>query len=72
MKRCIEDEFGFGILPAWSVHPGDTRVTSMELDGLASVQVYFGMASFMQDNPAVMHLYHSCQTEFMKAIKPPL
>lgn len=65
LKRCIEDELGFGILPAWSVRSSDARVASMDLDGLPSVQVYFGMASYMNENPAVMHLYHSCQAEFI-------
>lgn len=72
VKRCIEEEFGFGILPAWSVHPGDTRARSIDLDDLASVQVYFGMANFMQDNPAVLHLYEACQHEFMTATKSPI
>jgi molybdate transport repressor ModE-like protein len=71
VKRCIEKEFGFGILPAWSVSLGDTRALSIELDDIAPVQVYFGMASFMQDDPAVMHLYRSCQREFMKAARSP-
>lgn len=72
VMRCIEKELGFGILPAWSVHPGATRVLSINLDDLASVQVYFGMANFMQDNHAVLHLYESCQHEFTKATRSPV
>lgn len=71
VKRCIEEGFGFGIIPAWSVQPSDTRIRSLQLDGLASVQVYFGMASFLQDNPAVMDLYRSCQDEFLKTAEAP-
>lgn len=67
VKRCIEDGFGFGILPAWSVGSRDTQVSRLALSGLPPVQVYFGMASFLQDNPAVQHLYHSCRSEFLHA-----
>lgn len=68
VKRCIEHGFGFGILPSWCVGPGDTRVVSAELDGIASVQVYFGMASFLQDNAAVRDLHADCQLEFARTV----
>lgn len=66
VKRCIEDGLGFGILPAWSVGSEDTRVFSLALDGLSTVQVYFGMASFLQNNPAIQDLYEACQRQFLK------
>lgn len=68
VKRCIEEGFGFGILPSWCVVPEETHVISIKLEGIASVQVYFGMASFLQDNAAVRDLYVDCQLEFYRTV----
>ncbi|MBV2145099.1 LysR family transcriptional regulator [Falsochrobactrum sp. TDYN1] len=69
VKRCIEQGFGFGILPSWTVHSNDTDVLSIGLVDLVSVQVYFGVASFLQNNPAVRHLYEMCSAEFSRAVE---
>jgi molybdate transport repressor ModE-like protein len=63
--RCVEEGLGFAIIPSWCVDEDDGDVTSVRLDNLPEVQVYFGCAQFLQNNESVVALHEACRNELV-------
>lgn len=60
IKHFIEEGHGFSILPSWCMDSNQSNLICVDLEELAAVQVYFGMASFLRDNIIVRDLYEDC------------
>jgi len=52
------------IIPNWCINPAESLVTSLLLENIPEVKVYFGHAQFLLDNIYVKSLFDACQ-EFM-------
>lgn len=65
VKRCVEEGLGFAVLPSWCILPSDVSLVSVELSTVPSVQVYFGMAGFLQTNTLVRDLFDVCSSELV-------
>ncbi|WP_439530168.1 LysR family transcriptional regulator [Pannonibacter sp.] len=71
VKRCVEEGLGFSIIPSWCVSPEDEVISSLRLENLPEVRVYFGTAGFLQKHPMVQRLYEDCQRELVGPVLDP-
>ncbi|WP_106751250.1 LysR family transcriptional regulator [Pannonibacter carbonis] len=71
VKRCVEEGLGFSIIPSWCVSPEDVVISSLRLENLPEVRVYFGTAGFLQKHPMVQRLYEDCQRELVGPVLDP-
>jgi molybdate transport repressor ModE-like protein len=71
VKRCVEEGLGFSIIPSWCVSPEDEVISSLRLENLPEVRVYFGTAGFLQKHPMVQRLYEDCQRELVGSVLDP-
>ncbi|MFN4010539.1 MAG: LysR family transcriptional regulator [Pannonibacter sp.] len=71
VKRCVEEGLGFSIIPSWCVSPEDEVISSLRLENLPEVRVYFGTAGFLQKHRMVQRLYEDCQRELVGPVLDP-
>lgn len=61
VKKCVENDLGFAIIPSWCVTPEDDNLVQVKIDVLSPVKVYFGQALFMAQNIYVQALHDQCR-----------
>ncbi|MER8506781.1 LysR family transcriptional regulator [Mesorhizobium sp. M0751] len=64
IKRCVEAGLGFAILPVWTVDGSEPHVSSVVLEELKEIPVYFGEAKYLAKNQYISLLRTLCTRNF--------
>ncbi|MFE0017321.1 LysR family transcriptional regulator [Mesorhizobium sp. NPDC059054] len=70
VKRCVEKGLGFTILPGWTLDGIGDNLSTVLLDELKEIPVYFGESRYLAKNPYISLLRDLCAKNFSLYFTP--